>query len=81
MSIARSDLIRVAIADIISKVGGREQFYDKLARTYSKGTVTRATVSMWVINGEVPASKATHLSAWSNGKYAPADLCSALAIE
>ena len=80
MSTTRSDFIKVAISDVIAEVGSRESFYKKLASTYKGGTVTRATVSMWIKKGDVPANKAAFIAAWSNGKYQPSDICSSLCV-
>jgi hypothetical protein len=81
VSKSRSEYIRVAISKIMTTVGGRKEFYDKLAILYKKDKVSRATVSVWVKNGNVPASKAVHLSSWSNGLYKACDLCRDLSIE
>ncbi len=81
MSQKRSDFIRLAISGIITAVGGRKAFYDKLAILYKKDKVSRATVSVWVKNGNIPASKAVHLSSWSKGLYKACDLCQDLSVE
>lgn len=77
----RSEYIRTALANIIACFESRAEFMSKLGSLYPNGTVTRATLSLWVSKGDIPAKKAMHLASWSDGKYKPDDLCSDLKLE
>lgn len=75
VKLTRTEYIRQALKHIMDSVGGRKTFYEKLGATYKSGSVSRATISVWIKNGTVPVSKAGILASWSNGAYSANDLC------